>query len=186
MYLNNTYYVKQNAVSKEIYNKIIKLGQKKKFKKGEILEGNQNNRSSKISWITDKTLDLELIKPIQYVNHQAGWNFSLFEFEPFQYTVYDKNDFYNYHIDSLSEPYPNGLIRKLSFTLCLNDSYEGGELEITVPNPKEEDEISVIDLKAFKPGTMLVFPSFIWHRVKPVTKGTRKVLVGWVLGNQWS
>ena len=68
----------------------------------------------------------------------------------------------------------------------MNDSYEGGELEITVPNPKEEDEISVIDLKAFKPGTMLVFPSFIWHRVKPVTKGTRKVLVGWVLGNQWS
>ena len=51
MYLNNTYYVKQNAVSKEIYNKIIKLGQNKKFKKGEILEGNQNNRSSKISWI---------------------------------------------------------------------------------------------------------------------------------------
>ena len=43
-----------------------------------------------------------------------------------------------------------------------------------------------IDLRGFKPGTLLVFPSFMWHRVNKVRKGTRKVLVGWTLGKQWS
>ena len=42
------------------------------------------------------------------------------------------------------------------------------------------------DLKKFGTGTLLVFPSFVWHRVNKVTSGIRKVLVGWTLGNQWS
>jgi PKHD-type hydroxylase len=31
-------------------------------------------------------------------------------------------------------------------------------------------------------GSIVVFPSFLWHRVKPVTKGTRYSLVLWHLG----
>ena len=31
-------------------------------------------------------------------------------------------------------------------------------------------------------GSIIVFPSFVWHRVKPVTKGTRYSLVIWNLG----
>jgi len=31
-------------------------------------------------------------------------------------------------------------------------------------------------------GSIVVFPSFIWHRVKPVTKGVRYSLVMWSLG----
>ena len=31
-------------------------------------------------------------------------------------------------------------------------------------------------------GSIIVFPSFVWHRVKPVTKGTRYSLVMWNLG----
>jgi predicted 2-oxoglutarate/Fe(II)-dependent dioxygenase YbiX len=27
-----------------------------------------------------------------------------------------------------------------------------------------------------------VFPSYIWHRVRPVTKGVRRSLVAWNLG----
>jgi len=33
-----------------------------------------------------------------------------------------------------------------------------------------------------KKGDIIVFPSFMVHRVKPVTKGTRKSIVIWVLG----
>ena len=36
--------------------------------------------------------------------------------------------------------------------------------------------------EVFKKGTLIVFPSFTWHRVNPITKGHRKVLVGWLLG----
>jgi PKHD-type hydroxylase len=31
-------------------------------------------------------------------------------------------------------------------------------------------------------GSVIVFPSFIWHRVTPVTAGTRYSLVNWNLG----
>ena len=48
----------------------------------------------------------------------------------------------------------------------------------------EQDQIDKIRTwnKVFKKGTLIVFPSFIWHKVNPVIKGYRKVLVGWVLG----
>ena len=34
-------------------------------------------------------------------------------------------------------------------------------------------------------GSIVVFPSFVWHRVKPVTSGTRYSLVIWNLGYPW-
>ena len=75
------------------------------------------------------------------------------------------------------------MIRKLSFTLCLNDEFEGGEFDICNPDPRETKNT----IKSFKlkKGDMIVFPSHTWHRVNPVTKGTRKSLVGWALGPQW-
>jgi PKHD-type hydroxylase len=32
-------------------------------------------------------------------------------------------------------------------------------------------------------GSIIIFPSHLWHRVKPVMKGTRYSLVLWNLGN---
>ena len=32
-------------------------------------------------------------------------------------------------------------------------------------------------------GSLVVFPSDVWHRVKPVTKGTRHSLVIWNVGD---
>ena len=39
-----------------------------------------------------------------------------------QYSIYEKDDHYDWHIDSHAKPYDDGLIRKLSFTLCLSES----------------------------------------------------------------
>jgi PKHD-type hydroxylase len=69
--------------------------------------------------------------------------------------------------------------RKLSLTLLLNDDnddFEGGEFQIN--NGKQETPITVDMFK----GRAVLFPSFMIHRVKPVTKGVRKSLVVWVLG----
>ena len=61
----------------------------------------------------------------------------------------------------------------VSFTLFLNPStYEGGELVI-----EGADDEKAYKLEA---GTMIVYPSTTLHRVEPVTKGTRFVVVGWV------
>jgi len=60
----------------------------------------------------------------------------------------------------------------VSFTVFLNDDYEGGELVIE----------GVDDEQAYKlnAGSALVYPSSTLHRVDPVTQGTRLVAVGWV------
>jgi len=36
-----------------------------------------------------------------------------------------------------------------------------------------------------KQGACVVFPSFLWHRVKPVTKGFRYSLVVWATGEKY-
>ena len=67
-------------------------------------------------------------------------------------------------------------------TLCLNDAteYEGGEFEFDFKDKTKTDPIVCEQIK--KKGSIIVFPSFVWHRVKPVTKGTRYSLVAWNLG----
>ena len=66
--------------------------------------------------------------------------------------------------------------RKLGFTLQLSNSasYEGGDLEFHNLNV---DAASLREI-----GTLIVFPSYWLHRVAPVTRGSRLVVVGWVHG----
>lgn len=71
------------------------------------------------------------------------------------------------HIDCIAGP----LQRKLSFSLMLNDEYVGGNFELLQPpGPASET------------GKLLVFPSYLPHKVTPVTQGVRYVIFGWVYG----
>ena len=73
-------------------------------------------------------------------------------------------------------------IRKLSVTVSLTDpkEYKGGELEFDFRN---QDKSNIRTCTEILPkGSLVVFPSFVWHRVKPVTKGVRHSLVIWNLG----
>ena len=124
MYLNNSYYAIPKAISLKTCNEIINLGDSKNLEPGEIEDGDQENRSSKVSWIEHRHLELELMELIKISNKNAKWNFSLADFEPFQYTVYNKNDFYNWHIDSLSDAYANNFIRKLNPGLNLSNKFK--------------------------------------------------------------
>ena len=61
--------------------------------------------------------------------------------------------------------------------------YKGGELEIDCRNLDPDKKQNVCSLQQIKSkGSLVVFPSFVWHRVKPVTKGSRYSLVIWSLG----
>lgn len=66
--------------------------------------------------------------------------------------------------------------RKLSLSIQLSaaDSYSGGGLEIG----SGENAWSA----PRHPGTAILFPSFVRHRVIPLTAGTRYALVAWVHG----
>lgn len=106
-------------------------------------------------------------------NNERFW-FDLMGFhQELQLTRYGEGDLFDWHMD-----FGAGEIsaRKLSITVQLSDpdSYEGVDLEF-MANQK------VIQAPREK-GTVIVFPSFVMHRVTPVTKGVRQSIVGWVSG----
>ena len=179
------YHIKQGIVPISFCDDVISQGEEKDLKKAKIQEGNQTSRSSDVSWLDEEKLGTSLTNLVVIANKESKWNFSLKEFEPLQYTIYNKNDYYDWHIDNHSKPYDNGMVRKLSFTLCLNEDYEGGSFSFCSPHPiSKKTKIETLDKP--KKGTMIVFPSYTWHKVDKVTSGVRKTLVGWVVGKEWS
>ena len=64
--------------------------------------------------------------------------------------------------------------------------YSGGELEFDFrkyePHAREESKHLRKATEILPKGSIIVFPSFLWHRVKPITRGTRYSLVLWHLG----
>ena len=121
---------------------------------------------------------------VHEANANAGWNFQWDFSESCQFTKYvgSKKQHYDWHTDSGTKANENGKIRKLSMTVALVDGseYEGGDFEINVNDPKRE-EVHVIKPAKLK-GSVTIFPSFVWHRVTPVTSGTRYSLVNWHQG----
>ena len=84
---------------------------------------------------------------------------------------------YNWHVDRIG----NFIPRKLSISVQLSDpdSYEGGDLELC--DADQNDENYIMRLPRAR-GKLLMFPSWMPHRVTPVTSGVRHSLVGWVTG----
>jgi PKHD-type hydroxylase len=180
----NIYHLKENIIPEHFCDKIIKDGELSTIKKAKIADGDDANRSSSISWLDDNELQKTLSYLIKSANDESNWNFSLKEFESLQFTIYNKGDHYNWHTDNHVKPYRNNTIRKLSFTICLNDEYEGGNFSICDPHP--EPDLSITTTFKLKKGDMIIFPSHVWHKVDKIIKGTRKSLVGWVVGKPWT
>lgn len=141
-------------------------------------------RRSETSWLHGSLRHLEVYTPLlQLINkvNKDFYGFDLTDPEPFQITRYDEKNqgFYAPHIDGIYDPVPIGeQIRKLSLSVQLTppEYYEGGEFEF----PDDKENFNVEDSK--EQGTVIFFPSYIKHGVKPVTKGTRYSLVCWVKG----
>jgi len=174
-------------------NKNIALtGSKSKDKiTKEELKNIQKKRKSDVVWMSDRWIYKEIQPYIHQANQNAGWNFDWDWSEACQFTEYKKGQFYDWHCDSDVEPYSQdhankegrGKIRKLSMTLSLTDpkEYKGGDLEFDFRNTDKGSQPRTCE-EIRKKGSLVVFPSFVWHRVTPVTKGTRHSLVCWNLG----
>ena len=121
----------------------------------------------------------------------AGWNFQWDWTEAPQFTIYGPNQFYNWHVDT-SLPYdtPDNLnthnkIRKISMTINLSDpkDYKGGHFEFNFRDHHDINKCKPHRVKEIRDkGSLIVFPSDTWHRVTPITRGTRYSLVVWNLG----
>ena len=148
-------------------------------------------RKSNIVWMNDRWIYNEIHPYIHTANKNAGWNFQWDFSESCQFTKYKLNQFYDWHCDSWSKPYNrpeepdrHGKIRKLSVTVSLSDEndYEGGDFEFDFRNDDKGSNQPRLCKEIRPKGSVVVFPSFVWHRVKPVTSGTRYSLVIWNVG----
>jgi len=207
MNLQNYYYYFQSALTPRFCDELLKYGksqqeqlaltggQTNKVNQGKPLDEKdildlKQKRDSNIVWLNDRWIYKEIQPYIHQANRLANWNFDWDFSESCQFTKYGPGQHYGAHCDSWEAPYANkdnpdtfGKIRKLSVTCSLSDpsEYEGGELEFQFrnqddPTPKKKC------VEILPRGSICVFPSFVWHEVKPVTKGIRYSLVIWSLG----
>jgi len=199
MNLKHNYWFWKNVIPHRICDDIIQYGLKNK--KERAITGDQGRgrdllknplsvkeikqlkkqRDSAVVWMNDHWIYKEIRPYVQEANSAAGWNFQWDSSEVTQFTVYTKGQYYGWHQDSGDEPLKK--IRKLSMSISLSDpqKYSGGNLEfdfrvISKNKPWVCKEIN-------SKGSVVVFPSFLWHRVTPVTRGTRYSLVSWHKGD---
>ena len=190
--------------SKPECKKIIKLGLSQES--GEARVGaidtarvDKDIRDTEIAWLEEQWMYDRIAPAIHDCCTNAGWQTSWDWMESIQFGIYGEGQFYNWHQDNRAiytkenEQTKHeswiGKTRKISATISLNDDYEGGEMQIWQPAWFVGDELpkGIVHSPGKKrgvapAGTLIVFPSSMYHRVTPVTKGTRYSLVIWCLG----
>lgn len=146
----------------------------------ETTTENEEIRKSKVISIDPEADNSWIYQRLTQISHQSNnhsYNFDLAGFyEPLQLAQYNHEDFFNWHLDF---GIGDSSTRKLSITIQLSDpdSYEGGDLQFRINNKEINAPRSL--------GTAIIFPSFIMHRVTPISSGFRRSLVGWVSGNHY-
>ena len=157
------------------------VSEKFKMSTGKTLSSTkETKRNSNVTFINDHVILKEFLNVTKTINNNAGWNFNIDGIEPLQYGEYNKTQEYGWHVDQHNKPYSDGKVRKISFSIFLNDDYTGGEFDLELHSPSVKNRYETFSKLPLN--TALFFQSDYWHRVRPVTKGVRKSLVGWVLG----
>ena len=158
--------------------------------KKEAASADHNMRKNKVTWNDDAELYGMLWPHLNFVNAAAGWRFAITACEPLQYTIYyNSKNHYDWHIDSMPGDEGTDTIRKISAVVQLSDpaEYEGGDFNIaTVEKDATDWSAWPVDIPQLKQrGAAIFFPSTLFHRVQPITNGTRRTLVAWFRGPAW-
>tara|TARA_B100000586_G_scaffold20362_1_gene13482 strand:- start:1415 stop:2023 length:609 start_codon:yes stop_codon:yes gene_type:complete len=159
----------------------------------------ENHRNSQISWLYDQNATDLIAAQIRQANIEAGWRYDLQATEAVQYTRYQPQGYYRWHVDGnqdhyaarkfltkvphpiplnvTSSPELQGLVRKLSATVNLShpEQYKGGQLQIRC-----YDRLHIFN--DAPRGSMVIFPSFMDHQVTALTEGERHSAVMWYNG----
>lgn len=180
---HNYYYHIGSIFDRTEANKIINDALATKAPQSGLLtlEGTQERvRESTIYWLNTRNPDNKWIferlwKPIESWNKDFGFDISQESLTFCQVSRYVVGQRYDWHMDIGQG---ESSLRKLSMVVALNDpqEFEGGGLEIFYGG----DRNPILNLN---PGEGVIFPSYIMHRARPITKGSRWSLAIWVKGN---
>ena len=112
--------------------------------------------------------------------NEEYFGFNLFDRVPYTFNVntYEQGYEYPFHCDATKPTAKNDI----KITAVLNISTEqnsGGDFEFFL----DGQYVRVKELAV--PGSLLLFPSVIFHRVTPVERGVRKTLSIWFDGPNW-
>ena len=168
-------------------NKILDICNKYDLGNAQIGEGEEvtSIRSSRVSFV-DCITEPFIHKVTDYYLEQANKKCFGFDIsgglDSVQFTNYDKEyeGHYDWHPD-MFVPSKTAYTRKLSIIIQLSDpkDYEGGNLLF-------RDNLKLPDASKMRQrGAIIVFPSFLDHKVTKVVEGHRQSLVGWIEGPSW-
>ena len=165
------------GISETIVDEIISIAGKT-IEASTFNDGGDDVRKSRVAWVEDKKI-LNLLYDFVDMANRNVFNLHIYKKADIQFTEYlaTEGGHYNWHHD-IDWNRNDGLDRKLSVTVQLSspDEYEGGDFlfnECQSPSQAKEK------------GTVLIFPSYLQHKVNPVTKGVRRSLVAWFEGPKW-
>ena len=184
----NTFYYFKNVFNDQMIRELeTMVHQNYKFSKGRtgVAElGNDtdsyetNNRDIAYIRPADHSKWLyDLLSPMMFEANENAFHFDIDTVtDPIHYVIYPEDGGHlDWHMDVGAFDVNR---RKLSMTVQLSDSseYDGGEFEIWMGGKD-----GFVTLPREK-GDVIIFPTFLMHRVKPITRGQRKVLVFWMGG----
>jgi PKHD-type hydroxylase len=177
----------ENFLSEEDINFILALPQWTNNYAAQIGGGTGNavldpwRRTTTVGWMeaNDETAHIwsKIVNTVAEINRTC-FHYDLTGcYEPAQLGIYKADDgsHYTWHSDDCSSS--GNTPRKLSMALMLDDPthFEGGELQVMY----RSEQPQTLEQKR---GRAWFFPSWMLHRVTPVTKGVRRSLVLWVGG----
>ena len=144
----------------------------------DVRAKNKRYRDATTHFITNEQETQNLFKRLLDAAGEANnryWQFDITGFfQPLQLVSYrgEEQQHYTWHLD-IGHGLDTG--RKISISVQLSNpaDYDGGELELNTGK--------ILDVSK-EQGAIVLFPAYILHRVKPVTRGERWALVGWVQG----
>ncbi len=183
------WYSKKDRLSDEACDEIIKLGKENGLDEAGIYGASEadkkkdnKTRITNVSWFPKGHFLESMLQGYVTLANLEAWNFVLTNRETIQFGEYKRGGFYNWHTDSSLNP--NVPFRKLSVSVNLSDpkDYEGGNFELKNPIGLEL-KLPMGQLR--KRGSVIVFPSFLQHRVTEVKRGTRYSLVQWYNGPEF-
>ena len=177
-----TWHTFEQAFDDRFCNDVINIADQYEWESARTFssEVQIETRSANIKWLNpgNERSITEAIYHMASVANMQTFGINIQGCFELQFTSYDTGDFYKEHIDVpwRKDRGAPKFDRKLSCSILLNDpaEFEGGELIV------DGDKMELNHR-----GSMTVFPSYIPHEVKPVTKGKRLSLVSWIAGPEW-